>query len=48
MISSQKELVGIIVDPKAETADIDVSNNAWPKKEQKTDFDRFKENIKGN
>ena len=47
VISSQKELVGIIVDPKAETADIDVSNNAWPRKEQKTDFDRFKENIKG-
>ena len=47
VISSQKELVGIIVDPKAETADIDISNNAWPKKEQKTDFDRFKENIKG-
>lgn len=47
VISSQKELVGIIVDPKSETADIDMSNNAWPKKEQKSDFDRFKENIKG-
>ena len=47
VISSQKELVGIIVDPKSETADIDISNNAWPKKEQKSDFDRFKENIKG-
>ncbi len=47
VISSQKELVGIVVDPKAETADIDTSNNAWPKEEQKSDFDRFKENIKG-
>ena len=47
VISSQKELVGIVVDPKAETADIDISNNSWPKKEQKTDFDKFKENIKG-
>ena len=47
VVSSQKELVGIIVDPKSETADIDMSNNAWPKKEQKSDFDRFKENIKG-
>ncbi len=47
VISSQKELIGIVVDPKAETADIDTSNNAWPKKEQKSDFDRFKENIKG-
>ncbi|MEM7381086.1 MAG: M1 family metallopeptidase, partial [Bacteroidota bacterium] len=47
VISSQSELVGIVVDPKAETADIDVTNNAWPKKEEKSDFDKFKENIKG-
>lgn len=47
VISSQKELVGIIVDPNGETADIDITNNAWPKKEQKSEFDRFKENIKG-
>jgi len=47
IISSQKELVGILVDPKAETADIDVTNNAWPKKDEKSDFDKFKENIKG-
>ncbi|MGI9547883.1 MAG: M1 family metallopeptidase, partial [Flavobacteriaceae bacterium] len=47
VVSSQKEIVGIIVDPKSETADINIGNNAWPKKEQKTDFDKFKENIKG-
>jgi hypothetical protein len=47
VISSEKELVGIIVDPNGETADIDITNNAWPKKEQKSEFDRFKENIKG-
>lgn len=47
VLSSQKELVGIVVDPKAETADIDTTNNAWPKKEEKSDFDKFKENIKG-
>ncbi|MEX0291237.1 MAG: M1 family metallopeptidase [Flavobacteriaceae bacterium] len=47
VISSQKELVGIVVDPKAQTADIDMTNNAWPKKEEKSDFDKFKENIKG-
>ena len=47
VISSQKELVGIVVDPKAETADIDMTNNAWPKKDEKSDFDKFKENIKG-
>ena len=47
VLSSQSELVGIIVDPKAETADIDTTNNAWPKKEGKNDFDTFKEKIKG-
>ncbi|SDR05828.1 M1 family metallopeptidase [Flagellimonas zhangzhouensis] len=47
VISSEKELVGIVVDPKLETADIDTTNNSWPKKEEKSDFDQFKENIKG-
>ncbi|MDH3698083.1 MAG: M1 family metallopeptidase [Flavobacteriaceae bacterium] len=47
VISSQEELVGIVVDPKAETADIDVTNNSWPKKDQKTGFEQFKEKIKG-
>ncbi|WP_411032237.1 M1 family metallopeptidase [Spongiimicrobium sp. 3-5] len=47
VISSQKELVGIVVDPKAETADIDATNNSWPKKEERSDFDQFKKEIKG-
>ena len=47
VISSQKELVGIVVDPKLETADIDTTNNSWPKKEEKSDFDQFKEKVKG-
>jgi hypothetical protein len=47
VISSQKELVGIVVDPKLETADIDTTNNAWPMKDEKSDFDKFKDNIKG-
>ncbi len=47
VISSQTELTGIIVDPKLETADIDVTNNAWPKKEENSDFNQFKEKIKG-
>ena len=47
VISSQKELVGVIVDPKAETADIDTTNNSWPKKEMKSDFDKMKEKTKG-
>ncbi len=47
VIASEKELVGILVDPKAETADIDTTNNSWPKKEEKSDFDKMKNNIKG-
>ncbi|MGJ8737750.1 M1 family metallopeptidase [Zobellia laminariae] len=48
VISSQTKLTGIVVDPKAETADIDTSNNAWPKKEEKSDFEKMKENaVKG-
>ncbi|PCJ92725.1 MAG: aminopeptidase [Flavobacteriaceae bacterium] len=47
VVSSQKELVGIVVDPKLETADIDTTNNSWPIKEEKSDFENFKENIKG-
>ena len=47
VFSSQKELVGIIVDPKLETADIDTANNSWPIKDEKSDFDQFKEKVKG-
>ena len=47
VMATQKEIVGIVVDPKLETADIDTTNNSWPKKEEKSDFDKFKENIKG-
>jgi len=47
VISSQKELVGIVIDPKLETADIDTTNNSWPIKDEKSDFDQFKEKVKG-
>ncbi|KAA2215955.1 M1 family metallopeptidase [Maribacter flavus] len=47
VVSSSTELTGIVVDPKMETADIDTTNNSWPKKEEQNDFDQFKENIKG-
>ncbi|RKN78403.1 M1 family metallopeptidase [Ulvibacterium marinum] len=47
VIASDKELVGVVVDPKMETADIDITNNSWPQKEEKSDFEKFKKNIKG-
>ncbi len=46
VLSTEKEIVGIVVDPKAETADIDTSNNSWPKAEARSEFDAFKAQIK--
>jgi hypothetical protein len=47
VISSTSDLKGIVVDPKMETADIDTTNNSWPKKEGQNEFDSFKEKVKG-
>ncbi|GAK95558.1 Zn-dependent aminopeptidase [Nonlabens tegetincola] len=38
--ASDKEIVGITIDPDLETADIDVSNNSWP---QQPKVDKFEE-----
>ncbi|HLT33159.1 MAG TPA: hypothetical protein VKZ98_05160, partial [Aquaticitalea sp.] len=45
-IASDKEIVSIVVDPNDETADIDTSNNSWPKKMEQSQFDKFKEKVK--
>ena len=37
--ATQKAITKIVVDPKLETADIDTSNNTWPKQEVKSKFD---------
>jgi len=47
LITSDKELIGVTVDPDAETADIDLTNNAWPKQEADYDFDAFKAKVQG-
>ena len=47
VIASNKELIGVTVDPDLETADVNVDNNSWPKKEMPSDFEKFKEKIKG-
>lgn len=43
--TSDKEIKSIAIDPDLETADIDVSNNNWPKK-QPSKFDKFKKKMK--
>ena len=47
VIASDKEITKIVVDPDEETADIDTSNNTWPKTKKVGEFDSFKENVKG-
>ncbi|EDM45239.1 putative aminopeptidase [unidentified eubacterium SCB49] len=44
IVASEKEIVKFMVDPDEETADIDVSNNAWPAVEVQGDFEKFKQN----
>ena len=43
VLTSEKEIVGIQVDPNEETADVNTTNNSWPREKAMTDFDRFKE-----
>ncbi|WP_299782752.1 M1 family metallopeptidase [uncultured Formosa sp.] len=45
-IGSDKEIVSITVDPNLETADVDTSNNSWPKETKPSDFDAFKAKSK--
>ncbi len=45
-IASEKEIVSIVVDPDLETADIDTSNNSWPKEIKQSEFDQFKNKVK--
>jgi hypothetical protein len=45
-VASEKEIVAITVDPDLETADVDTSNNSWPKEVKDSDFDAFKNKVK--
>tara|TARA_R110001592_G_scaffold282125_1_gene549812 strand:+ start:4116 stop:6374 length:2259 start_codon:yes stop_codon:yes gene_type:complete len=45
-VASNKEIISIVVDPDLETADIDTSNNSWPKEIKLSDFDKFKDRVK--
>jgi len=44
-IATNKEIVKMVVDPNLETADVDVSNNTWPKEETTSKFEEFKESL---
>ncbi|MGV6829324.1 MAG: M1 family metallopeptidase [Flavobacteriales bacterium] len=47
VIASEQEITKIVVDPDEETADIDTSNNEWPKRKKIGEFKKFKEKVKG-
>jgi hypothetical protein len=47
VLATNKELIGVKVDPDLKTADIDISNNSWPEKKSESDFEKFKAKIKG-
>ncbi|NVK51591.1 MAG: M1 family metallopeptidase [Flavobacteriaceae bacterium] len=47
VFASTQEIKSIVVDPDYETADVDVTNNSWPKK-QDNKFNKFKKDkVKG-
>lgn len=41
VFATQKVVKKITVDPKLQTADVDVTNNVWPKEEAKSKFDQI-------
>ena len=45
-VASEKEIVAITVDPDLETADVDTSNNSWPREVKDSDFNAFKNKVK--
>ena len=45
VIGSEKEIMKIEVDPEEETADIDTSNNTWPKKKKTSQFEKFQNKL---
>ncbi|WP_417199087.1 M1 family metallopeptidase [Bizionia sp.] len=45
-VASDKEIVKITVDPNLETADVDTSNNSWPREVKQSQFDQFKDKKK--
>jgi len=39
---STKEITSIVIDPDLETADVDVTNNSWPKEPAVDKFEEMK------
>ena len=46
LVATDKKIIGIKIDPDFETADVDLTNNSWPKEQQMSEFDQFKARMK--
>ncbi len=46
LIPSQREIVKIELDPENLTADIDMSNNIWPRQKKSSEFEKLKQKAK--
>ncbi len=46
IFASSKQITNIVLDPDLETADIDITNNSWPKKIENNQFEKFKDKLK--
>lgn len=46
VFATVKQITNIVVDPDLETADIDMTNNSWPKKTGDNQFEKFKKELK--
>jgi hypothetical protein len=46
VFKTEKAITSFVIDPDLETADVDTSNNAWPRVEGNA-FNKFKEKVKG-
>ncbi len=45
LITSDKAIKSIELDPDLLTADVNLENNSWPKKKVETKFDKFKKKV---
>ena len=42
IITTDKQIKSVVLDPDFVTSDIELGNNIWPKKENLSEFDQFK------
>lgn len=48
LVMTKKDLTRVVVDPRLQTADINIENNFWPRRAEKSRFQLFKETRKPN